>query len=392
MELYGYMLRMARLIPKLSEINKDMIELLSLFVFNQHLSIYQIHKMVNNMMKVILIELPYKNTHKKVQRLVKLKLIERVTDTSVLQERELERGAKYYKLSEEGIFTLFQDSSLLAKPPHYYASLYMDKNLNPETTIDYMEQAIDIATESENSKAAISYRKEIYQHHRNCALFRIFLSPWISIDTIEKLDKDTIDKIRLFLTGCCNNIKDRILIFSKGIFHSKGYYHVLGTLHLIETNFSDFNELKNGINNVNDNKLLSLIGKTFSLGTEIVRIEKESKKQIILYNSYNKKLFQLDYRENEMELEILSVDDNSDKISLPIDPNKGIVLPITEFDSIVNQIDLPSLCFNAVFSTVIEKHNGNGQDLLLLKHDKSFMNTMFELNTRFHTVYDMMSK
>ena len=93
------------------------MNLLSLFVFNSHLSIYQMFKKIEgkDLKKIV-----YKNVHKKVQKLIKLKLIERVIDSSKFQEIELERGAKYYKLSEEGIFALFYDSSILANPNYYY--------------------------------------------------------------------------------------------------------------------------------------------------------------------------------------------------------------------------------------------------------------------------------
>ncbi len=54
-------------------------------------------------------KLHYKSTHKAFQRLVELNLVERtgLDDDMQLSEKELTRSPKYYKLSEEGLFTLY---------------------------------------------------------------------------------------------------------------------------------------------------------------------------------------------------------------------------------------------------------------------------------------------
>src|SRR5689334_17325 len=105
MLFYGYMSRIARFLPLLKIISEENIELLCLFVVKPHLSIYQVYKTFEQQGRKI----AYKNVHKKVQRLIDLKLIERITDASNFNERELDRGAKYYKLSEEGIFAIFDN-------------------------------------------------------------------------------------------------------------------------------------------------------------------------------------------------------------------------------------------------------------------------------------------
>src|SRR6185437_11419098 len=123
MELIGYMYRMNLAVDKIYEIDRNTINLLSLFVFNSHLSIYQIFKIIESKE---LKPIAYKNIHKKVKKLIELNLIERIGDSNI-SEKELEKGAKYYKLSEEGIFTLFYDSNVLAKPSYYYYDQTFDR-------------------------------------------------------------------------------------------------------------------------------------------------------------------------------------------------------------------------------------------------------------------------
>ena len=93
MLFYGYISKIARVLPLLKDLEEENIELLCRFVVKPHLSIYQIYKEFEKEGRKI----AYKNVHKKVQRLIDIKLIERVIDTSNFEESELKRGAKYYK-------------------------------------------------------------------------------------------------------------------------------------------------------------------------------------------------------------------------------------------------------------------------------------------------------
>ena len=216
------------------------LNLLSLFVFNSHLSIYQIFKKIENK---DLKKIAYKNVHKKVQKLIGLKLIERVVDSSKFQEIELEKGAKYYKLSEEGIFALFYDSNILANPNYYY----YDQISNGKNK--------DI---QKISNIFLDYKKEIYRYHKDCNFFKLCLYPWICVDTILYLDEDTLDKIRIFLTNCCNIIKNCIPSFPKGIFHPiEESNNIVDLQNLIQSNDEvDIDILNEGDNKVSDNPIL----------------------------------------------------------------------------------------------------------------------------------------
>lgn len=375
MLIYGYMMRMAPIVPKLSEISEDMLNLLSLFVFNHHLSIYQIHKI----MKEARIKIAYKNAHKKVQRLADLNLIERVADNSKFNARELERGAKYYKLSEEGIFVLFHDSKILFNPNNYYLA----KVIRHRGSFDETEISRDIK----------EYRKEIFKKHKDCNFFELFLTPWISISTIENLDERTIDKVGDFLTDCCSIVKSRILFLDNGIYHNyPGFSGIQSSDNpKWQYNYADLNSLNDGIVAVDSNPLLSLVNKIFTLGAEEIKVQRPHQNRITISKKDDTKLAQLIYKEEEGEekgMDIISANDPADRVLLPAKSTREVLLPNPLFDYVINQIDLTSLYFKAVFSVMIENIKDN--DLHLLKDDARFKKTALDLNDRVRTTCEVL--
>jgi hypothetical protein len=102
--------------PSLNDIDEEMLDVLSLFIFHNHLSTYQLHKIIAKYGKKI----AYKNSRQKVLKLMGLKLLEHEVDVSKFHIKELYKGAKYYKLSKGGIFTLFYNSSVFLQPSIYY--------------------------------------------------------------------------------------------------------------------------------------------------------------------------------------------------------------------------------------------------------------------------------
>src|SRR6476469_5056752 len=123
-----YLWKIKHLIQSIDDINEEMIDVLSLFIFHNHLSIYQIHKVIAKHGKKI----AYKNSRQKVQKLIDLKLIEKEIDISKFQIKELEKGAIYYRLSEEGIFVLFYYSNVVLKPSIYYVQRAFERGKTVE--------------------------------------------------------------------------------------------------------------------------------------------------------------------------------------------------------------------------------------------------------------------
>ena len=232
MLLYGYILRIARVLSQLENLNEENIDLLCLFVVKSRMSIYQVYKIFEKEGKKI----AYKNVHKKVQRLIDLKLIERVTDTSNFEERDLARGAKYYKISEEGIFAIFD---------------------NPSLTFSNLDAIVE-AHKQQKSKNIfkldmIDYKHEIYKYHKDCNFYRLFLFPWITIETIENLDPVIIDIINNYLYDCCKFVKDTLHTYLEGLYlMPEGLVYTYEKQESIFKNSLNFNSLKDGINKVDD--------------------------------------------------------------------------------------------------------------------------------------------
>src|ERR1700712_2586418 len=100
-----YIWKLIFFVPNTDKVDKGTTKLLSHFISADHLSVYQIFKAE----KLMNGKLHYKSTHQAFQRLVDLKLVERIEpgDDAQLSEKELVRSPRYYKLSEEGLFTLY---------------------------------------------------------------------------------------------------------------------------------------------------------------------------------------------------------------------------------------------------------------------------------------------
>ncbi len=366
MEFYGYMFKIAPLIFKLKEINRDTFSLLSLFIFNGPLSIYQINKIYERMDKKI----AYKNTHKKVQKLISLKLVERETDESKLQDKNPDRGAKYYKLSEEGIFVLFYDSAI-----HLDTNSFNNILSTVSKNIDNFE---------------VQYKKEIFKQYKNCDLFRFFISPWISIDTIENLGEDITIKIMMFLKNCCNVVIEKIGPLNEGIFHSYDLSEIIEFRHPRESQTLDMGVINEGTVKVEDNQLFLFIRKVFSLESETVKVKIMDRNHKVVIKLDNTELFQLNYKEEPKELDIVSTNYNTDKVSLPAISINEIKTPDILFDYQVDKVDLNSLYFSAVSSIIIEKIDED--DLRLLKRDMRFKKKLLEVYNRLHNNYNMLNK
>jgi len=374
MELIGYMYRMNLAVDKIYEIDRNTINLLSLFVFNSHLSIYQIFKIIESKE---LKPIAYKNIHKKVKKLIELNLIERIGDSNI-SEKELEKGAKYYKLSEEGIFTLFYDSNVLAKPSYYY----YDQTFDREN--DITQKLLNIF---------LDYKKEIFKNHKNCNFFEIFLYPWIGIDTVLNLDEKTIDIIRLFLADCCNVVKDHILSFPQGTFQLSDEpideWSFNNTQEIKSEDEFDLSALNEGENLVIENPSLSFLNQFFSLESNKVKVKKMDNggNHIIIISSIpqHTKSIHFIYNKEEKKLDIISIDeDNLSKASLypETDPIKNIKLAMYKaLNSYQKKFDLVSLYHKAVFSIFME--DIKNQERLILK-DIKFKEMFMNIYDKFH--------
>lgn len=370
MNLYTLIYRYEQLIPFINDINNEMMEVLSLFIFHQRLSIYQIHKIIEKHVR----KMAYMNTHKKVQKLIDLKLIEKETDTSKFSERELEKGAKYYKLSEEGIFVLFYNSNVLFRPSIYYVQRAFDEG----KTVEYV------------SNIFAEYKKEIFKKHKNSVFFELFLFPWISIETIDNADKKILDNVIMSLNECCTIIKDYNL-------KTSGFYRIdWNVIRHLNSEIMNGNRIS-GLESVDvdDKNLLPYMQNFFNEGLPKVRIKREDiKNHIILSkppvpNFHSQKKLLLAYKDEEDRSNIISFYKNSEGSSLFNYSlwHRLISNPLSDIKD--GDIDLKSLYFKAVFSIVMGLSKED--NLELLKEDKKFMETLNEIKEKFDSGYELLT-
>jgi hypothetical protein len=164
---FDHMSRLFSTIANLYAVNESVMPLLSYFILKEHLSAYQIFKRE----KSINDKLIYKSTNKKVRRLLGLNLIERIKDNASLSEKELKRNAKYYKLTEEGLFALYIKHKTYY-PRFFVASVKGKKRLLP-----------------------ITLSKNFLLRYNGYDFYKFCLYPWMNLDTIAKCSPQFAIKI-----------------------------------------------------------------------------------------------------------------------------------------------------------------------------------------------------
>ena len=162
----------------LDKVDKGIIKLLSHFISADHLSVYQLFKAE----KLVNEKLHYKSTHKAFQRLVELNLVERtgLDDDMQLSEKELTRSPKYYKLSEEGLFTLYIKNKTYFPLP-----------------------SIIKANGGKRKVKLVDLSKNFLLRYRRYEFYRYCLYPWIEYNTIASCSPQFAKTINELLSDMC---------------------------------------------------------------------------------------------------------------------------------------------------------------------------------------------
>jgi hypothetical protein len=153
------------------EVGPIALDILQIYAHNESLSAYQVFAKL----KSTHLQMAYKNVHKRIQRLKILSLIEEK------QRDKAEHGAKYYRLTEYGIYQLF------LKRVHAvsFDQLYIEK-----------------------FKKLQIHDKALFKYYNDNALFRTFLYPYLDKNTLLNLDDLlVITDIFGYLHDCCNVIE-----------------------------------------------------------------------------------------------------------------------------------------------------------------------------------------
>jgi hypothetical protein len=182
----------------LDEVDEGIIKLLFHFISSDHLSIYQLYKAERLKNEKLL----YKSTHKAFQRLVDLNLVEKIgsDDDIQLSEKELVRRPNYYKLSEEGLFTLY------IKNKTYFPLPSLIK-----------------ANGGKLRAELVDLSKNFLLKYRRYDFYRFCLYPWIEHNTIARCSPQFAKTINDLLSDICIYMEKSLKYFYYK--HTFSQYH-----------------------------------------------------------------------------------------------------------------------------------------------------------------------
>lgn len=130
-----------------------------------------------------MLRMAYKNVNKRVNTLISLGLLEQAD----INDAENKHKAKYYRLSEYGIYQLFLKS--------------------PSSVV--IKQS-DVRRGNELASSASIF----FNNYSSCQLFEIFLYPYFSKNTLFAIKDRLLLDLYLYLSNCCHKI-ERSLKYSK---------------------------------------------------------------------------------------------------------------------------------------------------------------------------------
>jgi hypothetical protein len=255
--------------------------ILELFAHNKILSVYKIFTEI----KSTHLQMAYKNVHKKIQRFKALQLIE---------EKKIEgteHGAKYYRLTEYGLYQLF----LKRINGVYFDTLKLNKH--GIIANDYVDRSI-------------------LTYYERCALFGTFLFPVVNKDTITGLKDSFAIAFFDYLHDCCKiidqmlrrkDIRGRInwYIYS---WNTKSNALILDSLKEV-FDLEHINMEKASLDKV-DESTLKIFNKDFSV---LIKLDLERNKAVArLENS--KKKYEYDIQNRGSNVQIISQRDGRDRL------------------------------------------------------------------------------
>jgi DNA-binding PadR family transcriptional regulator len=172
---YGYLSLIENSYSRDSDLGDVSLAILELFAHSKVLSVYKIFSEI----KSTHLQMAYKNVHKKIQRFKALQLIEEKKTEGT------EHGAKYYRLTEYGLYQLFLKR---------ISGVYFDKlKLNKHHKI--LDDPVD---------------SSILGNYEHSTLFRTFLFPVVNRDTITGLKDIVAIAFFHYLHDCCKIIDEML--------------------------------------------------------------------------------------------------------------------------------------------------------------------------------------
>ncbi|MDQ4074435.1 MAG: hypothetical protein M3162_09065 [Thermoproteota archaeon] len=174
---------------KVDNINEGIVYFLSRFIACKFLSSYEIYDIERQVKPSI----QYRSVNKKVHTLDEMGLITRITNPDQLTGKPLGKGARYYTITEIGLFILYRSYKT------YLPQLAATRNKKNGKIHGYL---IDIS------------RETIFRF-REYEFYRLFLFHWLTDHTIKNCSTQLIEKINDALSNICALIEKTVMQATK---------------------------------------------------------------------------------------------------------------------------------------------------------------------------------
>jgi hypothetical protein len=282
----GYISKYISLIENLYSPDLDLgyvsLRILELFAHSKALSVYKIFSEI----KSTNLQMAYKNVHKKIQRFKALQLIE---------EKEIEgteHGAKYYRLTEYGLYLLF----LKRINGVYFDNFKFNKyNKIPDDPVD----------------------SSILRNYEHSALFETFLFPVANRDTITGLKGIVALAFFRYVHDCCKMIDE--IISSKDIRGRVNWYiyswntspNDLILDSLKEVFGLEHTDMEKAMMDKIDETTLKIFNKNFSV---LIKLDLKRNKAVARLEKSKKKQYEYDIEIMGSNIEIISHREGKDRL------------------------------------------------------------------------------
>ena len=159
------------------ETDSDSLDILELFAWEKSLSAYQIY----SKLKSTDLQMAYKNVNKRVHHLESLNVVE---NTEANRDSVNKHNAKYYRLTEYGIYQLFL-KKLNGLHIRQLDTIKFNKPLSSNTLI-------------------------FFRNYHDCLLFESILYPYFEKDTLFAIGNYLLWDLYNCLADCCYRIKENL--------------------------------------------------------------------------------------------------------------------------------------------------------------------------------------
>jgi hypothetical protein len=180
----GYIFKIHGLYRKAPQIDPVSLNILIQFAWEKYLSAYNIF----SRLKSTELQMAYKNVHKRIHELLSLNLIQ---ETKTDKKDVNKHNAKYYNLTEYGIYQLFL---------HKLSEL----SIRQLDTIKFGEPP------SSNTLV-------FFSNYHNSLLFESFLYPYFEKDTLFAIGNYLLWNLYHYLANCCQRIQENLKYYDYGI-------------------------------------------------------------------------------------------------------------------------------------------------------------------------------